>query len=266
MWWGRSPSFFWGGLLVALGVLFLLANAGVLNNINWDLVWPILLIVLGGWLLVTRIGPVGGGAGADSSAPLEGLTDAKVAIAVGSARIDVRSASLADQLYHVHVDGGAWSPDVRFDRGTGTLHISERQGWFPWGSRVRIDAQLSDQVRWAIDCSTGAVRGSFQLSTARLGGFDCKTGTCRIDLALPAPTGTVPIHFDGGSVHLNLTRPPGAAIGVKASGASVHLTGDGTRQDGLGSREWRSAGFDSASDRFDVAVSGGAVHIEVNQR
>jgi len=33
--------------LVILGVIFLLKNLGLLVAINWDLIWPIVLIIIG---------------------------------------------------------------------------------------------------------------------------------------------------------------------------------------------------------------------------
>jgi hypothetical protein len=33
--------------LIVLGIIFLLKNLGLLVAINWDLVWPIALIILG---------------------------------------------------------------------------------------------------------------------------------------------------------------------------------------------------------------------------
>lgn len=50
----RDPSIFWGAVLVVLGVLFLLANTGVLDQVNWDYVWPVALIALGVWLVARR--------------------------------------------------------------------------------------------------------------------------------------------------------------------------------------------------------------------
>lgn len=57
--WTRNPSVFWGGLLVILGMLFLLSNLGVLENVNFDVIWPVGLIALGVWLIATRVGRVG---------------------------------------------------------------------------------------------------------------------------------------------------------------------------------------------------------------
>lgn len=43
-----------GWFLVALGVIFLLANVGVFNFLQWRYVWPLALIALGVFIVVQR--------------------------------------------------------------------------------------------------------------------------------------------------------------------------------------------------------------------
>ena len=44
-----------GYLLVALGVIFLLGNAGAFRFVQWQFVWPIVLIGIGVLFLVQRV-------------------------------------------------------------------------------------------------------------------------------------------------------------------------------------------------------------------
>src|SRR6266480_3739914 len=165
--WNRNPSIFWGIVLVVLGVLFLLSNLDI--NINWSIVWPVVLIALGVWLLVARVGPGGASAGLDSAEARDGLTKAKLEVAVGSGRIDVRSTDLGDQLYRTHIEHAGTAPEVNLDRATGTVRISQRLDWFAGARRLRIDTQVSDAIPWEITCNTGAIRGDFNLSTTSRG-------------------------------------------------------------------------------------------------
>lgn len=50
--WRRE--YFWPSVLVVAGIYFLLRNVGLLDWLHGDIVWPVLLIVLGGWLIVRR--------------------------------------------------------------------------------------------------------------------------------------------------------------------------------------------------------------------
>lgn len=264
--WSRSPSLFWGGLLVIVGGLFLLANLGVLNNLDWSIVWPVLLIALGVWLVIARIGPGGGSADVDSAEPREGLERAKLEISVGAARLDVRAQPLDDQLYRVHIDHAGTPPEVRLDRASGTVRIAQRSDWFMGARRLNVDAKVTDAIPWEVSCSTGAIRGDFDLSSTALTAFGCRTGASQIGIALGMPQGIVPVRVEGGALTVGITRPAGAAVQVQASGGAVRLHADGSWQDGLGTRSWRSDGFDAAKDRYDVTVTGGALTVDVAVR
>ena len=262
--WGRNPSVIWGGILVIIGVLFLLSNLNI--NIRWDIVWPIFLIAVGVWFVAARIGPGGNYADVDSAEARDGISQATLDLALGAGTVNVRSASLDDQLYKAHIEHAGASPDVRLDRATGTLKISSRFDWFMGARRFRLDTQLSDAVPWSVRCATGAIRGEFDLSTTQLTGFDCRTGASRITVNLPAPKGVVPVRIDGGALRVDLIRPSGAAIKVQSTGGALQLRADGAHQDGFGNREWRSTGFDGAADRYEVSVAGGALNVNVSTR
>jgi Domain of unknown function (DUF5668) len=266
MWWNRGPSFFWGGVLVILGVLFLLANTGVLENVNWDYVWPVLLILIGLWLIAARIGPLGGSSDIDSADFREELAKAKLEIAVGSGRVAVRSAAIADQLYKTHIEHAGPAPEVKLDRASGTVRISQRLDWFAGARRLRIDAQVTDAIPWEVSCSTGAIRGDFDLSTTELSAFDCRTGASQIDLTVGVPKGNIPIRIEGGALTVSIARPAGVAIRVHASGGAVQIRADGARLDGIGTRDWRSHEFDAAVDGYDVTVQGGALSVNVSTK
>src|SRR5438034_1421385 len=262
--WNRSPSIFWGLVLVVLGVLFLLNNLDI--NINWNVVWPVVLIALGVWLLVARVGPGGASAGLDSAELRDGLTKAKLEVAVGSGRIDVRSADIGDQLYRIHIEHAGTAPEVNLDRATGTVRISQRLDWFAGARRLRIETQVSDAIPWEITCNTGAIRGDFNLSTTSITAFECRTGASQLTLDLGAPKGIVPLRIEGGALTVNIARPAGAALKVEASGGAVNLHVDGSHHSGIGSRDWRSPGYDSAADRYEVTISGGALRVTISAR
>ena len=46
-----------GWFLVALGVIFLLANVGVFRFVQWSYVWPLALIAVGAYIIVQRSRP-----------------------------------------------------------------------------------------------------------------------------------------------------------------------------------------------------------------
>jgi hypothetical protein len=52
--WGGAWGWFWGAALVLIGLYYLLSNLGLLSWLKGDVLWPILLILLGVALLVRR--------------------------------------------------------------------------------------------------------------------------------------------------------------------------------------------------------------------
>lgn len=44
-----------GVVLIALGAIFLLSNAGVFRIVRWDLAWPLVLVAIGVLLLAQRV-------------------------------------------------------------------------------------------------------------------------------------------------------------------------------------------------------------------
>jgi hypothetical protein len=54
--WQRNSGAFWGGgILIVIGLYFLLANLGLLNWLDWKVVWPVILIGLGVYLVARRL-------------------------------------------------------------------------------------------------------------------------------------------------------------------------------------------------------------------
>jgi hypothetical protein len=54
-WQRRSSSFWGGGVLILIGAYFLLANLGLMDWVKWDIVWPVILIGIGGYLVIRRL-------------------------------------------------------------------------------------------------------------------------------------------------------------------------------------------------------------------
>ena len=47
----RRDNIFWGGVLILFGVLFLLQAQGIINNV-FRFFWPLILMLVGGWMIV----------------------------------------------------------------------------------------------------------------------------------------------------------------------------------------------------------------------
>jgi len=288
-------------ILIGIGVVALLANVGVLSADAIDRavsLWPLILVLVGAELIVHRVLPAASATVAgmvlfglllvavvsyaafgprvpsgsrtfDGSAPRQDLSRADLVVDVSASQVDIRGASLGDDLYRVHFEYPAnqGAPSVRLDRGSGRLTVEQNRSQVPFslgGGRatfVRVD--LNDQVAWAIDLTGGAFRGGLDLAGLQVTGMQVSGGAASLDINLPAPKGKVPLNFSGGAFNINVHVPGGTALQVTVSGGANEVEVDGRRLRAFGDDTFTSPRYGSADNGYAITLSGGASHARV---
>ena len=291
-------SFFWPAVLILVGVFALLVNSGLVAPERLDRLadlWPLILIVIGLELLVRRtlqganaelaavlivvlaitgaaayvaLGPsiptgtqtfeVAGSAGT--------LKQASVRVDVGSAQITMKGMDTSEGLFSAHIEYSGRKPDVNFDPSSGDLHISQgnASGFFSHDRRFVLDLALNTSVTWKITVDSGASNDTFKLSNLHVADIALNTGASREDITLGAPSGSVPITVNGGALTVAVHRPKGVAASVAVSGGAVNLTFDGRQSHAVGAVTAQTSDYNSASDRYQIQVNGGASNVTVD--
>jgi hypothetical protein len=288
-------------ILIAIGVIVLLANTGVLSSealLRLGDLWPLLLVILGLQLILNHTLPrqqatlIGLGATvviviaavayaalapaapfgtrqANSSGGLGGLTAATLDLSYNAATADIRAGSLGDSLYQAHVDypGSENPPTITLDRESGTLEIRESDSFVPFrlfgSNRRHLLVTLSDRIPWAIQVGGGATNLRLDLGGLQLSKLQVSGGANRLDAQLPSPKGTVLIDVSGGASNLTLRAPAQSEWRVAVSGGVSAVTINGSSSGTLGGDFQRqSPGYDSATNRFDIQISGGASRVD----
>jgi len=288
-------------ILIAIGAIVLLANTGVLSSealLRLGDLWPLLLVILGLQLILNHTLPrqqatlIGLGATvviviaavayaalapaapfgtrqANSSGGLGGLTAATLDLSYNAATVDIRAGSLGDSLYQAHVDypGSENPPTISLDRESGTLEIRESASFVPFrlfgSSRRHLLVTLSDRIPWAIQVGGGATNLRLDLGGLQLSKLQVSGGANRLDAHLPSPKGTVLIDVSGGASNLTLRAPAQSEWRVAVSGGVSAVTINGSSSGTLGGDFQRqSPGYDSATNRFDIQISGGASRVD----
>lgn len=288
-------------LLIAIGLIFLLVNTGVLSadalQRLGDL-WPLLLVIVGLQLVFNHTLPrqraqlaglvaaalillagVGyaitapatqvGGQHQESSEALGSLTSATFDLSYSGATTEVQSADLGDQLFKAQVDypNGEQPPDISLDRQAGSLEISGgRSSAFHLfqGSQPRhIAVILTTRIPWSVQVSGGAAAIKLQLFHLTLTRLEISGGASRLDVGLPKPRGNLPVDLSGGASAVTLRAPSGTEWKVSLSGGVSYLSINGSQFGGLGSLDHQSHGYASAGDRLTVTVSGGVSHVDL---
>jgi DNA-binding MarR family transcriptional regulator len=196
---------------------------------------------------------------AEHSAPVGGLRDARLAIRSGLSALRLRSGAASGELYRATFEGA--TPQVRLRDGR--VLVSYRGARFDWRKRTATFALNSD-VRWAIELVGGIQRVEADLRAVTLAGFDLTGGAERIQLEVGNPAGEAGIRVVGGVKTIRFERPRAVPVRVSVVGGSAEVTLDGDRVAKSGGHSAiASAGFDRATDRYDLTIVGGTKTVEV---
>lgn len=198
--------------------------------------------------------------------PYDGQERMRLAIASGvsSARIHVDPSATA----LVVIDAGeALAPRLR-------VSSNEVRLGFDWSLGQWMRAILSGDhdlhitlhpaVAWELSVRGGASSLEADLSQGNVSRIDVNGGCSNLDLALPAPTQTVPIRISGGASHARIRRPEGVVVAVSVSGGISSLRLDDRAYHAIGGVV-RLSSEGTGAPRYDVQVRGGASDVEVEK-
>jgi len=294
----RYRSVFWPAVLILVGVFALLVNSGLVPPERLDRLvdlWPLILVVIGLELLVRRslqganaelaallivalaivgatayvaLGPAipTGTHTLDASGKLGLLKQGSVRIEAKAAQITMQGADIGADLYRAHVVYSGNTPDVAFAESNGDLQILQgnSSGFFLQDRRFVLDLKLNTSLPWKIVVNSGASSDSFNLSSVPVSDIQVNTGASREDITLGSPSGSVQITVNGGALTVNVHRPKGVAASVAVSGGAVNLTFDGRQSHAVGTVTAQTSDYNSASDRYQIQVNGGASNVTVD--
>lgn len=289
-------------ILVAVGVVALLVNAGVIPAQALSRladVWPLVLIVLGvDMVLRATMDPVRAGRlaivtvavacavalvyasvgssltvgerTADFTAQVGSLSEANLEMSFGGADVNIRygdPGDMGDVLYTGHVTySGSQQPTADLDQATGTVRMALKDHGlrFGGGDRRRADLTLNPKVSWAVLLSGGATRAILSFPSGTVRSIDVSGGAASLEITLPPARGATTVDVSGGANSVKVHRPPGTALRAEVSGGAVTLRFDGHSSSGVGDLGSQSESYSSASDRYLLKVSGGANSVTVD--
>jgi len=201
-------------------------------------------------------------AGSEHSAPLGGLSSAKLHVRSGLSSLRVRSGADPRELYRAAFEGA--TPQVRLRDGR--VLVQYRGIPFDWRKR-NASFGLNTAIPWTIEVVGGIQQVEADLREVDLRRFDLTGGTERIQLELGRPSGEVPIRIVGGAKAIRLERPSGVPVQLRVVGSAAAATLDGLKLGKKGGESTlASPGWDAARDRIALDVVGGSKSIDIVDR
>ncbi len=260
-------STFWGAVLVALGVLFLLQSLGLLTANLWNVLWPAILILFGLWILIGAFYRPQTKA-EQASIPLEGAQRARVRVYHGAGRLIVNSNASADKIVDGTFTGGL---DFRKQLTADTLDVDMRvptetlpSFWGPWNwSRGALDWTfgMSSAPTLQLEFETGASDTRLDLSALHVADLWLKTGASSTEVMLPSNAGNTRVRIEAGAASVSLRVPDGVAARIRATGL-VGVEVDTRRFPRVGDA-YESSDYATAANKVDIDVQMGAGSIKV---
>lgn len=258
-------------LLILLGGAFLAANLGV---VDWDfllsawLLWPLLLVVLGIWLL---LGPrrrglaavlillvLAAGAGLALVGSQQGRfaeVKEREGTFAGPPASSVRRALLIADLgaAEVNITAGSGGAVIEADyRARGEVVVADtgqqdnyevefsqrgRSFLLPFlrgGGRHFFDLRLAPEIPWDLDLDVGAADANFDLSGITLSSLELDAGASSLDLRVgPDIVEGATINVDGGAASFDVALPEELTITLHMEGGlSSTDVGEGFQERG----------------------------------
>jgi hypothetical protein len=280
-------------ILIAIGIVLLLSNLGVLDWSLWDALWrlwPLILIGIGLDLMLKRkrLGSLIAGLAVAGlfvlvvlvmhthkaplvteaiSQPLEGAKQARVILDAGVAQLNLSAGHNPDKLIEgtLRVSKRA-KLKVTYERkgDLGKFKLKQKSrslGFLSFGKRnPEWDLKLTRKIPVVLEVDTGVGQSDLDLRGTQITSLNVDTGVGQTTVTLPAK-GNLKVNMDGGvgEVIIRIPETLAARIHAKSGIGSVDVSGPFKKEGG----DWISDNYATASDKAELDISGGIGTIDI---
>jgi DNA-binding MarR family transcriptional regulator len=194
------------------------------------------------------------------SAPRLDLESGRLVVSSAVSRLTLRTTEGMAELYQARFEGPV--PDVKVKDGVVTIRYPRRL--LGLGGQRAAEVTLNTAIPWQIVIQGGASDVTAELGGLNLASLEVKGGLSSIRLALPTPSGVVPIHISGGASEIIIRRPAGVATRAHLKGWVSTFDFDDQSFNDMGNNVWlQSTGFDPTAPHFDIEVASSASMVTI---
>lgn len=177
--------------------------------------------------------------------------------------LHVRSAKLGDALYRVTTTGSGAVPKLVGTARGPRLELTRTRGAGVQG----VDIQLNAEVSWTIRLAGRSSEQDVDMRAGGLAGVELTGGALSAVLQLPVPKGTVPLSVTDTVRQLIVHAQIGTPVRLRLSAGAGAATVDGvTYRNVKTGTVLTPAGWQSAGNRYDVAISAAVSSASVDHR
>ena len=261
----RRGNIFWGVVLIVLGLLFFLQTSGLISGVfGWF--WPIFLMLLGVWILFGRAMPRWQGSASDEtfSIDLQGAAQLALDFDCGAGSVQVLGGAPSG----VAVTGTQAAGMDKKSRLSGDrleVKIDAGPSFFPF---IGPDSgvwrfQLNQDMPLTLDVDAGASSLDFDLTDLKVTRMKVEMGASTLKVKLPANAGNTVLDVESGAATLDLSVPQGVGARLRLKQGASTVNVDPSRYVMQDSGFYQSADYDTAANKVEIILNGGANTVKV---
>lgn len=266
----RPSNIFWGSVFLVLGGLFLVDSLGIMELNLWGVIWPLMLILFGLWILLGyffRDPPL---EGETASIPLDGARSAEIHLHHGAGRLVIGSGAGPMDLVSGSFGGGMGTHTSRDDDRV-KLTLRVRDSGFPvvilpwfWGPQHNFnwDLHLSDEIPISLKLKTGAGDARLDLTDLQVESLRVDTGASQTEIHLPDGMALTKAIVKAGVAAVNIYVPEDVGARIKVSGGIMDAKINRTRFPKAGGF-YQSPDYETAVNKVEIRVDMGVGSVTV---
>jgi hypothetical protein len=261
----NRSSIFWGFILILIGVLFLLANLGILAIDVWLVFWPLVVIAFGFWMLAGVFLGRGMQEGERAVVPLDGAAGGRIILTHGGGRLFVGGNAEPGSLLSGIFGGGV---DYWTRRVDGDLEVDMKiktRGftvfWWP-GDALEWRVNLNSEVPLSLLVKTGASESHLELADLQVKDLKLETGASSCTITLPGNAGYTRARIESGVASVKVFVPQSAAARIHVSSGLSDVKVDRRRFTSMGN-VYQSAEYETSSNKIDLEVETGVGSVSI---
>lgn len=264
----RKNRYFWGILLIIIGILFFLQTLGILRFDVGSLIFPIFIILVGGFLIFRSMNRNEVSSLQQLNIPSAQFKHADLELHHGAGRIFVTNA--ADNSYLLK---GTFSNGVKHnlvDHGaSASLLVEPPENWaeiIPFGGinkGFEWNIELSPDIVYNLALKTGAGETHLNFGKLKIADIRLETGASATKIFLPQAAGFTNLIIHAGMASVEVIVPGNVAAQIKNKSGFSGIKIDSNRFDPHGDGLFSSVGFDQAENKVRIEIEGGFGSFEI---
>lgn len=258
----KRDNLFWGGALLLLGVLFLLQAQGIISNV-FTYFWPLALILVGGWMILTVYWRPARYAEETFSIPLGVAKSGRFHFSHGAGQFEI-SGGAPPGVALVGSSAVGMNRTSRFDGDRLEVKVDAGPSFVPFigPSQGVWRFQLTQEIPLTLIVEAGASSLDIDLRDVLATRVELKTGASSSNMVMPA-RGASLLDVEAGAASVNIRIPEATAARIRIKEGVTAVNVDTNRFPRLDSGLYQSFNYDTAVDRAEINIESGLGSVSV---